>query len=160
MTKHITVDPDGSHLIRRDDDATLSVSGNDPERDPKIRAFVVTLGQAKAEALARLAAHRYERETAGIVINGVAIQTDRDSQALIDALQRSLADGIVSSVAFKTAAGQIVNADISTATAIRNAVVLHVQACRSKEAEHAQAVAALTSIASVDAYDVTTGWPA
>ena len=42
-----------------------------------------TLDDLKSQKKAEIAAARYERETAGVEINGITIDTGRDSQALI-----------------------------------------------------------------------------
>lgn len=113
-----------------------------------------------ARRRAELAALRWQCETAGVTIGGMTIRTDRDSQSLIDSMHRSLADGVIDTVSFKPASGDTVVADLATATAIRSAVVLHVQACRTCEAEHAAALDALAADPAVIAdYDFGTGWP-
>lgn len=118
------------------------------------------LADVLAARLAALATYRYDREVAGITVGEYAILTDRESQGLVDSLQRSLADEVISSVNFKAASGQIVACNLALATAIRNAVVLHVQGCRNAECAHAIALAELETAAEVAAYDITADWPA
>ncbi len=112
-----------------------------------------------ASMKARLAAYRYERETGGMTVNGIAILTDRDSQGLIDSMQRLLADEVIASVRFKSAAGTLIACNLALATALRSAVGVYVQGCRNKEADHAEALAELDTAQERAAYDFTAGWP-
>lgn len=51
------------------------------------------LTEAKAQARAAMAAHRYSREIAGTTVNGIQIQTDRASRAAVNDLIANVADG-------------------------------------------------------------------
>jgi hypothetical protein len=118
------------------------------------------LAEVQAERLAALADYRYRHEVSGVAIDGIAIDTDRESQGLIDSLFGVLRDQVISSVRFKSAAGVVVTCDLAVATLLRAKVTLFVQACRNREAEHIDAMAALDETsAACAAYDVTTGWP-
>lgn len=118
-----------------------------------------SLSDRRAARMAELAHRRYLEETRGVVVGGVSIKTDRESQALVDQLQRCLVDETVATVKFKTAAGQIVDCDAALATQIRAAIVTHVQACRSNEAEIAGVIAAAASAEALAAIDLAAGWP-
>ena len=52
-----------------------------------------------------------------------------------------------------------VQIDKATVEALSAAVGLYVQGCFTAEKNHAAAIAALTSIADVETYDITQGWP-
>lgn len=123
-----------------------------------------SLADCKAVKKAKLAAYRYDREvggaTATIASTDYAIDTSRDSQALIDGTHRALVDGVMASVKFKTAAGAILTANAAAMATIRSTVTLHVQACREKEADLAQAIDALTTKAAVINYDIAAQWEA
>lgn len=124
----------------------------------------IALEEIIGRRLNALAALRFEKETAGLTLSlggqEVLITTDRDSQGLVDSLQRCLADGVIASVEFQAANDVIVTVNPALALALRTAVVLHVQACRGNQAEHARAIMDLESAAAVLAYDFTGGWPA
>jgi len=117
------------------------------------------LAGRKAMRLIELAAKRYAIETAGIEVAGYQIKSDRESQALIDQMQRSLADATMESVKFKTAAGPIVDCNAALATVIRAAIVGHVQACRTHEAELAEQIEAASTAEALAAIDIAAGWP-
>lgn len=133
---------------------------DDPADPTRLLVTPKPLEEVKLARKAELAAWRYAAETAGVKAGGVQIATDRDSQALIDSLQRALADGLIPSVRFKTASGRVVTMTTADATAVRQLVVQHVQRCRAVEADHAAKIDALTRVEEVIAYDIGTDWPA
>lgn len=102
-----------------------------------------------------IAERRYLAETAGITVNGMALPTDRDSQALVTgaalaawmdqdyACQWKTADGFVA-----LAAQQII--------ALASAMRAHVQACFDREAALLDALAAGTYTDE----QLDQGWPA
>jgi hypothetical protein len=107
-----------------------------------------------------LAAERYGAEISGVTVSGILIATDRESQMLIDAAQRSFADGVISSVKFKTSSGTIVDCDATMASALRAAVVDHVQSCRNNEAALCAAIDSASTADEILAVDIQKGWPA
>jgi len=113
------------------------------------------IAAARSAKLAELAALRFNKETAGV--NG--IRTDRESQALLTgaALAASLDPDY--EVDWKGEAGwTTLNAVqlLGAAQAVRG----HVQACFSNEREHATAIALLDTVEAIEAYDLSSGWPA
>lgn len=90
--------------------------------------------QARQSQIAAIAARRWQAETAGITVNGTAIDTGRDSQALITGAAVSAMLDPNYSVRWKTPNGFIDLTGeqvIGVATAVR----AHVQACFDREAE-------------------------
>lgn len=119
----------------------------------------IPLAMLKQQKTAELAALRYEKEIAGITVNGAAIATDRTSQALVNgAYSYSLLNPAVH-IDWKTASGAWAQIDAATISGIAGAVAAHVQACFSAERVHAEAIAALETAEEVAAYDASTGWP-
>lgn len=107
-----------------------------------------------AQHLTIIAARRFDEETRGISINGMVVDTSRDSQALITgaALQATLDPTYT--VRWKTGAGFVeLNAEqiIGMATSVR----AHVQACFDRESELIAAVNAGTYTADM----LGQGWP-
>lgn len=101
-----------------------------------------------------IAARRYQAESAGITINGMAVATDRDSQGLITgaAFAASLDPNYTCN--WKTDAG-FVKLDAKALIAVAQAVRAHVQGCFDREA---------TLLADVKAGTYTSdmlgqGWP-
>lgn len=104
--------------------------------------------------VAAIATRRWQAETAGITVQGMALDTGRDSQALITGAAVSAMLDPDYSVRWKTGSGFVdLSAEqiIGVATAVRR----HVQACFDREAE---------LLALLDADELTDaalqeGWP-
>lgn len=138
-----------------------SISGDD--NLAPARTKYSSLEEARTARLDELAAYRNEKETAGITVNGAIIKTDLESQAMINGAVAYSNLNPELLIDWKAANGwvQIGHDDI---IAIGQAVGAHVQACFSKEKVHAAAINALStkevpSIAEIEAYDFTVGWP-
>lgn len=120
---------------------------------------VLEVTDARTQRLAELAAYRYEREIAGITVNGASIETDRASQVMINGAWSISQINPAILIDWKTATGAWVQIDAATIAGIAATVAAHVQACFSAERVHAEALAALETAEAVAAYDLTTGWP-
>ncbi len=118
----------------------------------------IPIAMLRQQKLAELAALRYEKETAGITLNGASIETDRASQALITGAWSISQINPAVLIDWKTATGDWVQIDAATIAGIAGAVAGHVQACFSAERVHAEAIAALETAEDVAAYDITVGW--
>lgn len=95
---------------------------------------------------------RFEKETGGIVISGMAIATDRASQNMLTgAVLRAQMDANVT-VKWKTVAG-FVELSAAQIIAIGTAVGNHVEACFAKEADVAAGIAigTITTTGQIDA---------
>jgi hypothetical protein len=116
-----------------------------------------TLADSKNSKLAALATKRYEVETGGIVVNGATIMTDAVSQAKLTGAWLRVQRKPAASIRWKGRDGWVTvgKAEIE---ALVDAVSDHVQVCFDKEYAHSEVITALTTIASVDAYDIETGW--
>jgi hypothetical protein len=92
------------------------------------------LSRIKKDKLQEIAAARYEVETGGAAVNGMAIDTSRESQALITgaALAATLDANYI--CRWKTGAG-FVTLDAATIIAAAQAVRAHVQEAFNREAE-------------------------
>ena len=111
----------------------------------------------KSQRLAELAAYRYQKETAGITLNGAVIKTDLESQAKINGAWSAAQINPAVLIDWKAESGWI-QIDAATITAIAGAVATHVQSCFSTERIHAEAIAALETSEAVAAYDISTLW--
>lgn len=118
-----------------------------------------TLEVAHTERLAALAALRFQKETAGILINGAKVKTDRESQGALTGAYTSLKNGLLTGIDWKAEGGVWVSLTLAQVEPLAQAVAAHVQACFSTEKAHAQAIEALSTVAEVDAYDISTWWP-
>jgi len=107
-----------------------------------------------AQRKAMVAARRYQEETKGTTVNGMPVDTDRQSQALITgaALAATIDPDYV--CRWKTRGGFIAldaAAIIAVATAVRN----HVQGCFDREAELIAAIEEETYTSDM----IDEGWP-
>lgn len=108
----------------------------------------------RAEVAQQIAARRNDAETAGITVNGLQIDTGRDSQALITgATVQAMLDQAYS-LRWKTPAG-FVDLTAEQIIGVATAARAHVQACFDREAELLEALAAGTFTPEM----LDQGWP-
>ncbi|MDF3936647.1 DUF4376 domain-containing protein [Pseudomonas citronellolis] len=107
------------------------------------------------DVAALIAARRYQAETAGIVVNGTHVPTDRDSQALVTGAALAAVIGTAYTCQWKTAEG-FVTLDATSIIAMATAMRAHVQACFDREAS---LLAELKDGAYTDE-QLEQGWPA
>jgi hypothetical protein len=114
--------------------------------------FYVPPAPTPAQLQAYAANVRFVKETAGIIVNGVAVATDRGSQALINGAYNFVTINPSATVNFKGSAG-FVQLNATQVTAIAVAVATHVQACFAEEAVLDTGIAAgtINSTAQIDA---------
>lgn len=110
--------------------------------------------ERRAEMAQQIADRRWQAEVAGITVNGMAVATDRDSQALITGAALAAMRDPAYVCRWKTAGG-FVELNAEQLTAVADTVRAHVQACFDREA---------ALLAELDAGTLTpelieTGWP-
>lgn len=103
---------------------------------------------------ALIAAERFRREGVGVVVDGLLIDTTRDSQSLISNVAVSALIDAAYRCNFKTGAG-FVEVNAVQILAISSAVRAHVQACFDREKDLLGFVQAGTYSADM----LLTGWP-
>ena len=113
-----------------------------------------TLDELKAQKKAAIVAARYEREIAGVEVNGILIDTGRDSQALITgaALAAMLDDDY--SLNWKTTSG-FIHLSAPEIIAVAQAVRAHVQKCFDREGELVALVDAAQTAEELDAIEIS-----
>jgi len=111
----------------------------------------------KASLIAYAAIKRWQVETGGITVAGAAIDTSRESQAMITGAYAYSQANPSETISYKAISGWV-TIDAATMTAIATAVGAHVQACFAAEASAAAEIEAgtITTTAEIDAAD----WPA
>jgi predicted secreted protein len=109
-----------------------------------------TLETAKEVKTEEIAAARWKAETGGVEVNGITIDTSRESQALITGatLQATLDDTYTCN--WKTAQG-FITLDAQTILGVAVAVRQHVQAAFNREAELTALIEAAETIEDVQA---------
>jgi len=131
-----------------------------------IGAAIVTLPKypdlatGKAARLQELAALRWQQEGSGTTLGGSPLATDRTTQAkLTAAYVKASADPAYTIADWKSGPGVFTTLDATTIMAAADAVEAHVQDCFSNEATLSASILAATDMASLEAVDITTGWP-
>ena len=112
---------------------------------------VPTFEDLKVRKYREIAQARYNAEIAGVIINGVSIKTDRETQAVLTAacLQAYIDSGY--SLNWKTGDGTFVSLPAEQIMAFGIAVRAHVQGCFDHEAELLPLIEAATTEAELDA---------
>lgn len=101
-----------------------------------------------ARLLAALADHRYEVETGGVTLNGLTIQTDRDTRANLIAARIKAKEDPDYSVVWKTDTA-FVTLDAAAILQAADAVADHVQRCYETEANVSAVIDDYTSAQAV-----------
>lgn len=142
--------PEYNSATQKIDGVTYSFDGNQVNKVYQIADIDISyLLQAKLDQLAAL---RYEKETAGIEVNGSRIRTDRETQSILDSAQRKAESNPDLVVDWKGENGWV-ELTSPQIIAIGSAVFDHVQACFKRERE-------LSELLDIDIEtDITTGWP-
>lgn len=145
----------GRVLALPGDDTTFELLA--PAEIAQALAAVDPETSAKRRLFAYAADKRWRVETGGITVNGVTIDTSRDSQAMITGAYAYSQAHPEGPIKFKAASGWV-TLDAATMAAIATAVGAHVQASFSVEEAIDAAITAgtITSFAEIDAAD----WPA
>lgn len=113
-----------------------------------------TFDELKAQKKASVAAARYEREIAGVEVNGILIDTGRDSQALITGAALAAMLDADYSLNWKTTSG-FIHLSAPEIIAVAQAVRAHVQACFDREGELVALVDAAQTAEELDAIEIT-----
>lgn len=120
-----------------------------------------------AMRLRDLAAYRWGKETAGIIVNGAVVNTERDSRAMITGAALAATLDANYTVKWKAANGWV-DLDAAAIIGLATAMRMHVQSCFNIEALHETAMRALADAEDWEAlitYDFTapidenTDWP-
>lgn len=130
-----------------------------PEYDAWARA--AGLPQARATALARLAEYRWLRESEGVRVGDMLIETDREARGSLTSAvvlaQMALMQGQPFSVAWKTREGF---RDLDAAALIEagQAAAVHVAGCFAREQAIAEQIERMTDPDALDALDMHIVW--
>ncbi|WP_447745129.1 DUF4376 domain-containing protein [Pseudomonas nicosulfuronedens] len=121
---------------------------------PGSDGYPVLLDRPAPAAQALIAARRYQAEIAGILVNGMQLDTGRDSQALVTGAALAALIDSAYTCQWKTAEG-FVELDADQIIAMSSAMRAHVQECFDREAELHTYLAAGTFVESM----LNEGWP-
>ena len=94
---------------------------------------VVFLEEEKKKLRQEAADKRYEKEVSGILVDGLPINTSRESQAMITAAFAAFKNGLLTTINWKCSNGTWITLDETQFASIAQAVIDHVQVCFSEE---------------------------
>jgi hypothetical protein len=110
----------------------------------------ITLEDYKKLKLEEIAAKRYEFETSGFNLGGTAVNTSRESQAILTSAYISLKNNLITSVDWKDSSGTFVTLGLPEIEMLSTAVSTHVQSAFSKEKLLTEQVALALNKTDVD----------
>jgi len=110
------------------------------------------LAATKSAKKAEIAAARYAAEIAGVAVGGVAVRTDRESQALITGAALKAMQDATYTCRWKTEIG-FVTLDSATIIAVADAVRSHVQGCFDAEYAKCVLIDAAQTVEDVEAVE-------
>lgn len=113
-----------------------------------------TLDELKAQKKQDIAAARFAAETAGTTVNGILLDTGRDSQALITGAALAAVIDSEYSLNWKTESG-FIHLTAPKIIAVAQAVRAHVQTCFDREGELVAQVDAAQTAEELDAIEIT-----
>jgi hypothetical protein len=118
------------------------------------------LEDLRAAKLAALAAKRWSVETGGVLVGGVLVRTDGNSQAKITgAVSLFQSDPNLLSIDWEAQPGVWVTLDAATMKVIGLAVGRHVQGCFGRAKALSVQILATADETALDAIDIEAGWP-
>lgn len=115
-----------------------------------------TFDELKVQKKSEIASARYEAETAGTTVNGITIDTGRDSQALITGAALAAMLDEAYSLNWKTVDG-FIHLTAPEIIAVAQAVRAHVQNCFDREGELGALVDAAETKEDLD--EIIISWP-
>lgn len=119
----------------------------------------IPLDEVKAARKAVATDLRWQKETAGILINGMQVATDDRSKTLILGKRAKGRENPAMTFRWKAASGAWVELTGAQIIAIADAVADHVQACFDREGELHDTIDAAETAEAVLSVDITAGWP-
>lgn len=134
-------------------DEVMAVWGETPTVPDEPLPPEPTLDELKAQKKSAIAAARFAAETAGTTVNGVMIDTGRDSQALITGAAVAAILDENYSLNWKTTAG-FIHLSAPEIIAVAQSVRAHVQSCFDREGELVAFVDAAQTAKELDAIEI------
>ena len=119
----------------------------------------IVIGLNRPDMLAELADYRFQFETGGLNVGGLAVKTDRESQAQLSSAFVTLSAGLVPDTDWKGAsAWEVVNLD--QIKPIAKAVAAHVRGCFRGERLVEAAIKGAQTMADIETIDIRANFAA
>lgn len=115
----------------------------------------------KERVIQRIAERRYQAECAGVVVDGIPIHTDRESQSCMTAAFVSAQAGLFSSLRWKCQDGQFRELTATQVVSIAQVLLGYVQACFDRERVLRGLLGAVVDMdhAGLAGLPIGGGWP-
>jgi hypothetical protein len=139
-------------------DSFVSIYNDEIAKIASEKSPVLDIAQTRTKKIQELAAYRYKIETSGITIDGMIVDTDRQSQAMLTGatLYSSLIPEAV--IDWKGVNGWV-QIDKQSIEKVALIVGAYVQACFTCEKKHSEAINKLETKEEIENYDFTINWP-
>lgn len=115
------------------------------------------VADAQTQLLGTLASTRHTAQIAPVTIDGVTVNADSTSIALLSSALSYLSGSDAVTVNFKAVSGWV-TLTVEQLQAFSSAIATQIQRCFSNEYAHTQKIMALNEVTDLSAYDITTGW--
>ena len=119
-----------------------------------------SMASVQADCLATLANLRWQRETGGIEVGGMAVRTDDKTQSRLTAAQSAFDKGLITSVDWKLGDQAWVTLAEAQLDQIVAAVTAHVAACFAAEKAVSDQITAAPDVDALAALDLTAAFEA
>lgn len=119
--------------------------------------FKQYLDSAKLEVFQAVANNRYNFEVGGVTVNGITIQTDRESQSTVNAAYTTLKNHLVETIDWKGTNGWT-QIDLTTIEFFAKTIAEHTQYSFTQERIHSEAIDAITTFEDLIAHNTNTGF--
>jgi hypothetical protein len=114
----------------------------------------------KRDLRAAVRVRRLACEEAGVTVGQNVVETTAEFRQQLRDLRDWVADNPGQQVPVRLANGRVVRVAAAALAVAAQAISAHIRACLEAEATHLEAIADLADVASAQAYDTSTGWPA
>lgn len=137
------------------DTVAQGVSGTIPKIADPTPAAPETLEEAKDRKKNEVSTWRDSNLGQIVVSNGIQFNTDHLTLNTLRSIKDNMADGIYTTVSFKSVDGQFYTLDQDSVSHAISEVALNLQSLYDQEREKAAEIDALTDISAVDAYAIS-----
>ena len=117
----------------------------------------IKIEELRKKILSELASYRWEKEVNGIIVNGLEILTDRESQAQLASAVMVITQRFANTINWKGRNGWITLYP-DQIIAISRFVSQFVQGCFNIEKYHSEQISKLQTVEELMSYDYTTKW--
>ena len=119
----------------------------------------ISLAAAQEKIKQKITQKREQVERGGTIVSGVYVKTDIESQGKLTGALAFVGRSPNRTIKWKAADNTFVNLTKAQIESLSDGTGEFIAKCYDNEATHYSAVDALVTVASIAAYDFSTGWP-